>query len=82
MEYIAQDSIFQAIKFQEDLDEFIDDIPNMPFKYRKSIYFMMRISGILYLRIMLYLIKSILVKIKSLLSVLINIWINYIKISL
>jgi len=39
MEYIAQDSVNQAIKFQEDLDESIDEIPNMPFKYRKSIYF-------------------------------------------
>nr|WP_322740560.1 type II toxin-antitoxin system RelE/ParE family toxin [Aliarcobacter butzleri] len=39
MEFIAQDSLNQAIKFQIDLDEIIDDIPNMPFKYRKSIYF-------------------------------------------
>ena len=39
MEFIAQDSLNQAIKFQVDLDEIIDDIPNMPFKYRKSIYF-------------------------------------------
>lgn len=39
MEYIAQDSLNQALKFQVDLDESIDDIPNMPFKYRKSIYF-------------------------------------------
>ena len=28
----------QAIKFQVELDEIIDSIPNMPFKYRKSIY--------------------------------------------
>ena len=39
MEYIAQDSLNQALKFQVDLDETIDDIPNMPFKYKKSIYF-------------------------------------------
>lgn len=39
MEFIAQDSLNQAIKFQVDLDEIIDNIPNMPFKYRKSIYF-------------------------------------------
>ena len=39
MEFIAQDSLNHAIKFQIDLDEIIDDIPNMPFKYRKSIYF-------------------------------------------
>ncbi len=32
MEYIAQDSINQALKFQVDLDEIIDDIPDMPFK--------------------------------------------------
>lgn len=39
MEFIAQDSVNQAIKFQVELDELVDDIPNMPFKYRKSIYF-------------------------------------------
>ncbi|QKE29382.1 toxin-antitoxin system, toxin component, RelE/ParE family [Arcobacter acticola] len=39
MEFIAQDSVNLAIKFQVELDEIIDDIPNMPFKYRKSIYF-------------------------------------------
>jgi len=39
MEYIAQDSVNQALKFQVDLDEIIDDIPDMPFKYKKSIYF-------------------------------------------
>lgn len=39
MEFIAQDSVNQAIKFQVELDEIIDDIPNMTFKYRKSIYF-------------------------------------------
>jgi len=39
MEYIAQDSLNQALKFQAELDEVIDDIPNMPLKYRKSIYF-------------------------------------------
>lgn len=39
MEFIAQDSVNQAIKFQVELDEIIDDISNMPFKYRKSIYF-------------------------------------------
>ena len=39
MEFIAEDSVNQAIKFQVELDEIIEDIPNMPFKYRKSIYF-------------------------------------------
>ena len=39
MEFIAQDSVNQAIKFQVELDEIIDDISNMTFKYRKSIYF-------------------------------------------
>ena len=39
MEFIAEDSVNQAIKFQVELDEIIDAIPNMPFKYRKSIYF-------------------------------------------
>ncbi len=39
MEFIAQDSVNQAIKFQVELDEIIDYISNMPFKYRKLIYF-------------------------------------------
>ena len=39
MEFIAEDSVNQAIKFQVELDEIINDITNMPFKYRKSIYF-------------------------------------------
>jgi len=39
MEFIAQDSITRALKFQFNLDDKINNLPNMPFKFRKSIYF-------------------------------------------
>jgi hypothetical protein len=39
MEYIAKDSITQALKFQMELDETITNIPNMLYKHRQSIYF-------------------------------------------
>ena len=39
MEYIAQDSVVNAIEFQLDLDSKIDNLDNMPFKFRKSIFF-------------------------------------------
>ena len=39
MEYIAQDSVVNAIEFQLELDSKIDDLDNMPFKFRKSIFF-------------------------------------------
>lgn len=38
-EYIAKDSIVRAFDFLDDLDEQINDLTNMPFKCRKSIYF-------------------------------------------
>ena len=39
LEYIAQDKISAAKKFIDEIDKLIDDLPNFPFKYRKSIYF-------------------------------------------
>lgn len=39
MEFIAKDSITSALEFQLNLDEQISDLHDMPFKYRKSIYF-------------------------------------------
>ena len=39
LEYIAQDKISAAEKFIDEIDKLIDDLPNFPFKYRKSIYF-------------------------------------------
>ena len=34
--YIAKDSIDRALKFQYDLDCLIDDISDMPYKFRQS----------------------------------------------
>ncbi len=39
LEYIAQDKVSAAENFVNELDKLIDDLPNFPFKYRKSIYF-------------------------------------------
>ncbi|WP_198305392.1 type II toxin-antitoxin system RelE/ParE family toxin [Arcobacter vandammei] len=39
VEYIAKDSIFRAFDFLDSLDEQINNLPNMPLKCRKSIYF-------------------------------------------
>ncbi|PLY16450.1 MAG: plasmid stabilization protein [Sulfurimonas sp.] len=39
LEYIAKDSLNQALKFQVKLDESIDKLVDMPYKFRKSIYF-------------------------------------------
>lgn len=39
MEYIAKDSLHQALKFELDLDSKIEMIDYMPYKCRKSIYF-------------------------------------------
>jgi len=39
METIAQDSVSRAISFQNSLDEQIEDLDFMPFKFRQSIYF-------------------------------------------
>lgn len=39
MSFIAKDSVNQAVKFQIDLDELIDSLSCMPYKFRESIYF-------------------------------------------
>ena len=39
LDFIALDSINQAIKFTDDLEYKLNDIENMPYKYRKLIYF-------------------------------------------
>ena len=39
MEFIAQDSVNRAIEFQIDLDENIDNLAYMSYKFRKSNYF-------------------------------------------
>lgn len=39
LEYIAQDKVSAAESFADELDKLIGDLPNFPFKYRKSIYF-------------------------------------------
>ena len=39
LDFIALDSINQALKFADDLETRLNDIPNMPYKHRKSIYF-------------------------------------------
>jgi plasmid stabilization system protein ParE len=38
-DYIAEDSKSRANKFKKDIKGLIEDIPLMPYKYRKSIYF-------------------------------------------
>jgi len=39
IKFIAKDNLHQALKFQIDLDEKIEDLQNMPYKFRKSSYF-------------------------------------------
>jgi plasmid stabilization system protein ParE len=39
MDFIAQDSIEMAKKFQIELDSKIDDLVYFPYKFRQSIYF-------------------------------------------
>jgi len=39
LKHIANDKITASRKFKKDLNEQIANIPNFPFKYRKSIYF-------------------------------------------
>ena len=39
MEFIAEDSITRALEFQLNLDKKINNLYNMPFMFRKSIYF-------------------------------------------
>ncbi|MGM0519287.1 MAG: type II toxin-antitoxin system RelE/ParE family toxin [Campylobacterota bacterium] len=37
--YMAQSSLLSTIRFLDKLDAKIDNIPNMPFKFRQSIYY-------------------------------------------
>lgn len=39
LEFIAKDKLSASKKFKKDLFEQIKNIPNFPFKFRKSIYF-------------------------------------------
>ena len=39
LEYIAQDKISASKKFRQDLFNQIKNLPNSPYKFRKSIYF-------------------------------------------
>ncbi len=39
LDFIALDSINQALKFTDDLEHKLNNIENMLYKYRKSIYF-------------------------------------------
>ena len=39
LEYIAQDKISASKKFRQDLFRQIKNLPNLPYKFRKSIYF-------------------------------------------
>jgi len=38
-DFIANDSILRAKNFKEELKAKIEDLPHMPYKFRKSIYF-------------------------------------------
>ncbi len=39
MDFIAKDSIERAFDFEENLEKKLYDLPNMPYKFRQSIYF-------------------------------------------
>ncbi len=39
MQFIAIDSKARALNFKKELDTHIDNLDNMPYKFRKSIYF-------------------------------------------
>ena len=39
LRFIALDSRQRALNFKRELDEHIDNLDNMPFKFRQSIYF-------------------------------------------
>ena len=39
LDYIAQDKFSASENFKNELDNLIEDLPNFPYKYRKSIYF-------------------------------------------
>ncbi len=39
LDYIAEDGLSRAIKFNQQLHKQIKNIPSMPYKYRKSYYY-------------------------------------------
>ena len=39
LDYIAQDNVSASENFLNELDKLINNLPNFPFKYRKSVYF-------------------------------------------
>ena len=39
LQHIAKDKVSASKNFQKELDKFINNIPNFPYKYRQSIYF-------------------------------------------
>jgi plasmid stabilization system protein ParE len=39
LDHIAQDKLSASGNFKNDLDELIENIPNFPYKFRKSVYF-------------------------------------------
>ena len=39
LDYIAQDKLSASENFSNELDALINNLPNFPYKYRKSIYF-------------------------------------------
>ena len=39
LDYIAKDSLNIAIDFAMELEEKLEKLPNMPYKFRRSIYF-------------------------------------------
>ena len=39
LDYIAKDKLSASKKFRKDLFELIKNLPNYPYKYRKSFYF-------------------------------------------
>jgi len=39
LRFIALDSTQRALRFKDELDKHINDLDNMPLKFRKSIYF-------------------------------------------
>ena len=39
LDYIAIDSLNKALNFNRQLQKVINNIPNMPYKYRKSFYY-------------------------------------------
>ncbi len=39
MNFIAKDSIERALKFEEDIEKKLNNLPIMPYKFRQSLYF-------------------------------------------